>query len=149
MTAALFACLLSTSAFAPDPNLALYIAQQAKLNGVPLEIAEAIVSVESGWNPFATRRNRNGTIDAGLWQLNSRTIKWLAKRYNSGQPINAYDPYVSTRIALKFIGDLYSVTGSWAATYASYNAGIGTVWSGDIPTHTVWYVKQIQERVSM
>lgn len=143
MIAAIFACLVSTSAFAPSQALALYIAQEAHHNGVPLRIAEAIVRVESDWNLFATHRNSNGTRDEGLWQLNSRTLRWLEVRYNSGRAINPYDPYVSTRIALRFIGDLYSVTGSWSMTLEAYNAGIGRAWSENVPRETVSYVRRV------
>jgi len=149
VTAALFACLLSTSAFAPAPELALYVEQQAKANGVPLQIAEAIIWQESGWNPFAVRHNPNGTTDQGLWQLNTRTSRWLAKRYNGGVAINAFDPYVSTRIALKYLGDLYSVSASWKVALYMYNAGLGAVLSRAIPASTVWYAQQIQERMSL
>ena len=54
----------------------------------------AIARAESGWNPLAVNnRNRNGSIDNGLWQIN--TIHRNAAYY----PSNVNDPLESTKAA--------------------------------------------------
>jgi hypothetical protein len=54
-----------------DPDIA-NAARQAGFAGPDLVTAVAIAIAESGGNPTAVnRRNRNGTADFGLWQINS------------------------------------------------------------------------------
>ena len=149
MVAALFACLLSTSAFAPAPELALYVEQQATAHHVPLKLAESVMWQESRWNPFAVRYNSSGSVDRGMWQLNSRSLPWFARHFNGGRPINPYDPYISTHVAIQYLRYLHDLTGSWTNATMSYNAGPWAVINGKIPREAVWYVEQITARASM
>ena len=142
----MFACLVAcTSVYDPPPNLAIYVDDQARENGVPPGIAEALIERESHWNPFASRWNANGTRDEGIMQLNNRTRRWLERRYNDGKIINPYNPYDNVRLAMRYLGDLYSVTGSWSVALQAYNAGIGTVWQGDVPAAAKVYAKRIEQ----
>ena len=149
IVAALFSSLLSNSAFAPSPEFALYVQQQAKLNGVPLKWAEAVMSLESGGNVLATRWNSNGSVDRGPWQLNSDSLPWFAEHFNAGQPINPYDQYVSTRVALRYLKWLRDKTGSWRRAVMAFNVGPAAVMSGTLPQQAVWYAERITERMSM
>lgn len=149
IVAALFSSLLSTSAFAPSPEFALYVQEQAKLNGVPLKWAEAVLSLESGGNVLATRWNPNGSVDRGPWQLNSASLPWFSKHFNDGQPINPYDQYVSTRVAIRYLRWLRDKTGSWRRAVMAYNVGPAAVMRGAVPQQAVWYAEQIQERMSL
>jgi hypothetical protein len=47
------------------------VAQQAGFSGNDLTTAVAVALAESGGNPNATHSNTNGSIDYGLWQINS------------------------------------------------------------------------------
>lgn len=123
MIAPLFACLFWSTVFAPAPSLVLYIREEAARNGVPAYVAEAIIQHESRWNPFAVRYNRNGTVDRGLWQINSATLPWLEERYNKGKDLNVYDPYSASRVALAYLGALYSTFESWPKALEAYNGG--------------------------
>ncbi len=42
---------------------------------VPLSLLYRIARVESDFNPYALHPNRDGTLDVGLLQINSRNIK--------------------------------------------------------------------------
>jgi Lysozyme like domain len=46
------------------------LARSAGVSEADLPAMVAICFRESGWNPDATHRNTNGTIDLGLWQIN-------------------------------------------------------------------------------
>lgn len=61
---------------------------------VNLETAVRIVLGESGGNPAATNKNKNGTIDRGLFQLNSAAFKDIA-------PVDAFDPAKNALRAFK------------------------------------------------
>jgi len=47
------------------------LAQAAGFRGADLQTAVAVALAESGGNTTATNRNTNGTVDTGLWQINS------------------------------------------------------------------------------
>lgn len=65
--------------------------------GDKAKIATAIALAESGGNELATNTNSNGTIDAGLWQINSVhkkshpswTIVWLQKPENNAKAMQS------------------------------------------------------------
>lgn len=59
--------------------------------------ARRIVACESTWNPHARHRNRNGTVDYGLWQLNDGgTLQSLGLTRAM-----ALDPVASTKAAYR------------------------------------------------
>lgn len=39
--------------------------------GIDTKIASAVITCESGWNPKAYNKNRDGSVDRGIWQINS------------------------------------------------------------------------------
>jgi len=47
---------------------------------IPAELLIAIAKVESGFNPKAVNRNRNGTYDIGLMQVNTSNLSLLKKK---------------------------------------------------------------------
>ena len=66
---------LLASASAGGPRLALSqigeIAERAGFSGTGLAMAIAVALAESGGDPLATDHDTNGTVDRGLWQINS------------------------------------------------------------------------------
>jgi Lysozyme like domain len=57
--------------------------------------ARKIIGCESQWNPNARHVNAGGSVDAGLWQINSQ---WNADGYGV-----AYEPVAATRYALRIV----------------------------------------------
>jgi soluble lytic murein transglycosylase-like protein len=51
--------------------------EAGRLYGVSPRLLQGIARVESGLNPAAINRNRNGTVDLGLMQVNSFWLKTL------------------------------------------------------------------------
>jgi len=143
IVAALFASLLSTSAFAPSPDLALYVREQARVAGVPASLAESVMQIESGGNVLATHENPDGTFDRGPWQLNDDSLPWLEKHLNGGEAINPYDQYESTRIAVRYLAYLRKRTGSWGGAVMAYNAGSWAVRVGAVPVATKEYAANV------
>lgn len=47
----------------------------SRLSGIPSWVYYTIMSIESGFNPYAINKNKNGTIDIGLMQINSSTAR--------------------------------------------------------------------------
>lgn len=55
----------------PSINLCAKVASQAGFTGQSLIVAVAIAMAESSCNPNATNANSNGSVDYGLWQINT------------------------------------------------------------------------------
>jgi cell wall-associated NlpC family hydrolase len=74
----------------------------------------AIAKAESGWNPAAVNRsNRNGSIDQGLFQINS------VHRNNPWYPKNPLDPYQSAVAAY----NIWKGAGGTYRDWTVYNSG--------------------------
>ena len=71
--------LAAGAAAAGTPELyADLIATHAAENGIPVQLAEAVVRHESNFNPRVT--GRAGEI--GLMQIKPKTAAWIAERYH-------------------------------------------------------------------
>jgi cell wall-associated NlpC family hydrolase len=73
----------------------------------------AIGQAESGWNPSATHSNSNGSMDAGLFQINS------IHKGNSWYPSNPLDPYQSAVAAY----NIWKGAGQTFKDWTVYNTG--------------------------
>jgi hypothetical protein len=67
-------------------------AKDAGFTGNDLVIAIAVAKAESGWRSSARNGNTNGSLDCGLWQINSVHRQLLKKN-------NCYDPKANARMA--------------------------------------------------
>lgn len=94
------------------------VANLMRMVGFPeSEIATgvAIARAESSWNPSAVNnKNRNGSIDNGLWQIN--TIHRNASYY----PSNVNDPLESTKAAYA----IWKNAGGRWTPWSVYNSGV-------------------------
>ncbi|MDQ8046838.1 MAG: transglycosylase SLT domain-containing protein, partial [Patulibacter sp.] len=85
-------------------------AKTAGFTGAALKLATAIAGAESGWRPGATNQNTNGTVDRGLWQINSIHRQYDAQRL--------FDPGYNARAAWAISGH-----GSNWHPWVTYNTG--------------------------
>lgn len=69
----------------------------AQRHGVNPQILRAILQVESGMRPHVVNRNRNGSIDVGMAQINSIHFRELAQWGIT--PERLLDPCVATHVA--------------------------------------------------
>ena len=83
----------STAVLTSDPCLM----PAAQRHGVNPHILRAILQVESGMRPHVVSRNRNGTIDVGMAQINSIHFRELAQWGIT--PDLRLDPCVATHVA--------------------------------------------------
>jgi hypothetical protein len=106
---------------------------------VPPALAFALCWEESRFNPYAVnRRNRDGSIDRGLFQLNSRSFPDLETSAFLSVNSNAYHGVKHLRYCLNS-GD------SEVSALAMYNAGAGRVRSTGAPEVTLNYISRILE----
>ena len=95
------------------------IARHAAANGVPVELAHAVVRVESNYR--ADARGRAGEV--GLMQIKPATARGLGY---SGSTKGLYDPETNIRWGMKYLGKAYKLGGgNTCGTILKYNAGHG------------------------
>ncbi|MDX0775047.1 transglycosylase SLT domain-containing protein [Sinorhizobium medicae] len=111
----------------PKPDLALpggsqytiLIQSYAKQYGVPVDLAHAVVQVESNFNPKA--RGRAGEV--GLMQIKPATARMMGY---SGSVKELYDPETNIKFGMKYLAKAKELSdGSTCGTILKYNAGHG------------------------
>ncbi len=96
------------------------IAQHARANGLPVELARAVVKHESGFDPDVT--GRAGEI--GLMQIKLSTARGMGYL---GSAKDLYDPATNIRWGMKYLGQAQKLAGgSECGTLSRYNGGHGT-----------------------
>jgi hypothetical protein len=106
------------------------------------ELALALVSVESGYNPRAVGRNTNGSRDFGFFQLNSTT-------YSQYSASALLDPETNIDLGVRHLDWVLDWSGNdvelalWA-----YNAGPYRATNpGLLPVSTQIYAEKIQDKL--
>ncbi len=114
--------------------------QALEEQGLPLELKYLPV-IESALNPNAV--SKHGAT--GLWQFMIQTAKGLGMEVNTLVD-ERRDPYLSSRLAAKYLSDLYKLYGDWSLAIAAYNCGPGAVnkairrAGGDPRSHDFWSI---------
>jgi soluble lytic murein transglycosylase-like protein len=92
----------------------------ARYHQVNAQVLRAILVVESGLNPTALGRNRNGTMDVGMGQMNSIHFSELAK--HGIAPANLLDPCVATYVAAWHLRRVMNEDGNTWSGIAKYHS---------------------------
>ncbi|WP_336768910.1 lytic transglycosylase domain-containing protein [Pantoea endophytica] len=112
--------LLSASAL---PALADCWEEAGARYGIEPELLQAIAIVESGLNSAAVNKNRNGTMDLGLMQINSSHLPVLGK-FNIDRNVLMNNPCQNVMTGAWILaGNMRHFGYSWEAVGA-YNAGL-------------------------
>jgi hypothetical protein len=122
-----------------DPNIAEVILINANEHDIPPALAVALAWEESRFNHLALNTaNRDGSVDRGLFQLNSRSFPRLE--------IQAFfNPHINTHYAMSHLRHCLNIGGSDVAALAMYNAGTNRVNSDGTPKSTLGYASRILE----
>jgi soluble lytic murein transglycosylase-like protein len=100
-------------------------------------LAFALCWEESRYNPLAVnRKNRNASIDRGLFQLNSLSFPKLTEA-------DFFNPYKNAYYGMSHLRWCIDAGGSEIAGLAMYNAGTNRVRSGGTPKITLDYISRI------
>ncbi len=115
------------------------ISRYAKRYGVPVDLANAVVSVESNFQPNA--RGRAGEI--GLMQIKPATARMMGY---SGSVEGLYDPETNIKFGMKYLAKAHQLAdGSTCGTILKYNAGHGAKRMNKISAAYCAKVKRILE----
>ena len=115
---------------------AIAILDAAETYNIPLSLAFSIAYAESRFKPHASHVNKNGSIDRGLFQLNSNAFPTLTEE-------EFFDPKISAQKGLKHLNYFLKTAGNEVTALAMYNAGAGKVRSNNTPHSTLDYVAAI------
>jgi len=107
--------------------------------GIPKEILMAIISIESGFNPRAYNKNKDGTEDRGLMQVNYQHNLSLMKEYGITDPEQLYDPELNIEIGARILYENYKKFGNWVMAIKAYNGLKADNWD---------YVRKVLSKVS-
>lgn len=118
-------------------EVALAILEEADEYSIPLSLAFALAHTESRFDLKAMHKNTNGTIDRGLFQLNSATFPKLTET-------DFYDPKISAKYGLSHLRFCLNSAGNEIAALAMYNAGSNKVKKNNTPQITLNYISMIQ-----
>ena len=80
--------------------------------------------------------NTNGTVDRGLFQLNSNSFPQLSEE-------EFFDPYTSAKYGMRHLKQCLKMAGNSVSALAMYNAGMGRVSSNKTPQTTLNYIGKI------
>jgi len=106
---------------------------------VPPALAFALSWEESRFNPRAVnRQNRDGSVDRGLFQLNSRSFPDL-------EPAAFFDVKSNARYGISHLRHCIDSAASEISALAMYNAGTGRVRTQGAPEVTLNYISRILE----
>jgi len=95
------------------------VARHAAQNGVPFALADAVVKVESNYNPRAT--NRSGAM--GLMQIKTQTARGEGFSGGSAELLN---PETNIRYAMRYLAKAYRMAGGdLCGTVMRYQSGHG------------------------
>ena len=115
---------------------AIAILDAAETYNIPLSLAFSLAYAESHFKPYASHVNKNGSIDRGLFQLNSNAFPNLTEE-------EFFDPKISALKGLKHLNFFLKTAGNEVTALAMYNAGAAKVSSNNTPHSTLDYVAAI------
>ncbi len=117
-------------------NVTQAILTEAEKNDIPLSLAFALAHTESNFNSEAINKNKNASIDRGLFQLNNNSFPALTEA-------DFFDPYISAKYGMSHLKFCLNTAGNQVSALAMYNAGTGAVRSNKTPQTTLNYVGKI------
>jgi hypothetical protein len=120
-------------------EIAEAILSNASNYNVAPALAFSLCAEESGYNPRALNRNKNETVDRGLFQLNNASFPKLKIE-------DFYDTDVNVRHGISHLRWCLNTAGTEIAALAMYNAGETRVRSVGTPKSTLDYVSRILKR---
>jgi hypothetical protein len=118
-------------------EIAETILAATEVHRVPPTLAFAVAWEESRYRPRAINaHNRNGSIDRGLFQLNSRSFPKLSE-------MDFFDPRINTWYGIAHLRWCLDAGGSTIVALAMYNAGSVQVNATGTPKMTLEYVGRV------
>ncbi len=107
---------------------------------IPRELILAIIKQESNFNPKAYNKNKDGTEDRGLMQVNYWHNLRLMKEYGIEDPDQLYDIETNIEIGARILYENIKRFGNWVMAVKAYNGLRADNWD---------YVKGVFEKMAL
>lgn len=120
-----------------DDEVAKAILSASAKYDIPLPLAFSLAYVESKFNTTAMHTNINGSVDRGLFQLNSSSFPKLSEE-------DFYNPETSAYYGLSHLRYCLDTAGNEITALAMYNAGANKVRKNSTPQTTLNYISKIE-----
>lgn len=104
----------------PDEGTETYIETYSLLFGVDSDLVRAVISGESDGDANAYHRNRDGSHDRGLMQINSCNFEWLSEELGI---TDFYDPKQNIKAGCYMLGQLSKKYDNTHRILMCYNMG--------------------------
>ncbi|GBU26777.1 hypothetical protein R84B8_00289 [Treponema sp. R8-4-B8] len=125
------------TAICSNAEIARAILDSCDVFDIPPALAFALCWEESQFNPNAiNKKNRNGSVDRGLFQLNNQSFPQL-------DILSFYDINTNARYGVGHLRYCMDSSGSEISALAMYNVGTGRVRSTGAPEVTLNYTSRI------
>ena len=122
----------------------LPMARRLKPAGLPISLVDAVITMESGYNPSA--RGRHGEI--GLMQVKPATAR-MVRSLTGVKAGSLTVPSNNLRVGMAYLNWCYKRAKlNVAATIGCYNAGPGNMWKWQKFAVTRKYVRFVRNRIS-
>jgi soluble lytic murein transglycosylase-like protein len=106
-----------TVAAEPQNRYKVIIERYASLNGIPIDLAHAVITVESNYKPYSLGR----AGEVGLMQIKPATAKMMGY---DGSTTGLFDPETNIKFGMKYLGKARKLgDGTTCGTILKYNAG--------------------------
>ena len=131
-------------------ELSNYICDMSEELSLDSDLVAAILMVENPeFNPDATHRNENGTIDVGMFQLNDYYLwtEFKTDYWFDNIELNPFNWKHNTYIALhhiKYLQDKFKIQDD---VIMAYNGGKGAVMNGTVKPSTFVYLAKVKNNL--
>ncbi|MEP9388702.1 transglycosylase SLT domain-containing protein [Mesorhizobium sp. KR9-304] len=106
-----------TVAAKPEDRYKPIIEKYAMQNGIPIDLAHAVITVESNYKPYSLGR----AGEVGLMQIKPATAKLMGY---DGSATGLFDPETNIKFGMKYLGKARKLgDGTTCGTILKYNAG--------------------------
>lgn len=107
---------------------------------IPKELILAIIKQESNFNPNAYNKNKDGTEDRGLMQVNYQHNIRLMREYGITDPNQLYDIETNIELGARILYENFKRFGNWVMAVKAYNGLKADNWD---------YVRGVFEKISL
>ena len=131
-------------------QLSDYICDYSSEIDINPNLVVSILMVENPeFNPEATHKNENGTIDCGLFQLNDRYLWTTFKKeyWFDNVELDPFNWKHNAFIAMNHIRSLQNQLKLTDEVIMAYNCGVGAVMNGTVPPATKVYLAKVKNNM--
>lgn len=123
-----------------DARISAKVEEVSQKYSIPKELILAIIKQESNFNPRAYNKNKDGTEDRGLMQVNYQHNLRLMKEYGIADPDQLYDIETNIELGARILYENFQRFGNWTMAVKAYNGLKANNWD---------YVKGVFEKMSL